>query len=275
MRSATSWLNEQLRRHPGLWLPPVKELHYFDTKNGKTGGLPRRWRKDLPRIFRNAWKKKRLPGPWECRFLFCPETDGWYQSLFTEGDRAGKMTGEITPAYALLPVETIRRIHAMNPDLKILFILRDPIDRTWSSAVRSLCRERQRSVGDVADSEFVSKFASTQTNLKSRYTTTMERWESVFPRAQFFYGFFEDIRNDPVEFMERVFTFLGADASQARALVTPEARNQAASGTPIPAHFESLLAREYLGETAALARRFGGHAEAWHNRCRRLAPGLS
>jgi hypothetical protein len=28
-KSATSWLDRCLRAHPGLWLPPIKELHYF------------------------------------------------------------------------------------------------------------------------------------------------------------------------------------------------------------------------------------------------------
>jgi len=122
----------------------------------------------------------------------------------------------------------------------------------------------------VDDREFVSKFGNIQTSQKSCYTTTMERWESVFPRGQIFYGFFEDIQNQPVDFMERVFSFLGADPSHAAAIVTPEARNQAAAGTPIPERFELLLAQKLLAETAVLARRFGGHAETWHDHCKRL-----
>lgn len=275
MRSATSWLNEQLRRHPELWLPPVKELHYFDTREVRGAGLSRRWRKNLPRILRKAWKEKRLPDRWERRFLFAAETDPWYASLFAEGVHAGKITGEITPAYALLSVESIRRVRALNPEMRVLFIMRDPIDRTWSSAVRSLCRERGRSIGDVDEREFVSKFGSPQTSRKSCYTTTMERWESVFPRGQIFYGFFEDIQNHPVDFMERVFSFLGADPSRAAAIVTPEARNQAATGTPIPERLELLLAQKHLAETAALAGRFGGHAETWHEHCKRAVAGRS
>lgn len=275
MRSATSWLNEQLRRHPELWLPPVKELHYFDARDFRRPGLPRRWKKNLPHLFRKAWEKKRLPNRWERRFLFFPETDLWYQSLFAEGVRAGKITGEITPAYALLSVEAIRRVSAINPDMKILFIMRDPIARAWSSAMKDLCRRRSRVIGDVTDGEFIAKLASAPTTRKSQYTTTIERWESVFPRARFFYGFFEDIENDPVNFMERVFSFLGADPTQAAAIVTPEARNQAAAGTPIPERFELLLAQKLLAETAALAARFGGHAETWHDRCKRMVSAQS
>src|SRR3954463_14128656 len=29
-KAGTGWLYEQLRNHPDFWMPPVKELHYFD-----------------------------------------------------------------------------------------------------------------------------------------------------------------------------------------------------------------------------------------------------
>jgi len=29
-KAATSWLWVQLKKHPYIWLPPVKELHFFD-----------------------------------------------------------------------------------------------------------------------------------------------------------------------------------------------------------------------------------------------------
>jgi len=29
-KAGTTWLHLNLRRHPGVWLPPVKELQYFN-----------------------------------------------------------------------------------------------------------------------------------------------------------------------------------------------------------------------------------------------------
>ena len=29
-KAGTGWLYEQLRHHPDFWMPPMKELHYFD-----------------------------------------------------------------------------------------------------------------------------------------------------------------------------------------------------------------------------------------------------
>src|SRR2546423_15293863 len=35
-RAGTGWLYEQLRNHPDFWMPPMKELHYFDRLGSAT-----------------------------------------------------------------------------------------------------------------------------------------------------------------------------------------------------------------------------------------------
>src|SRR6185295_12624998 len=41
-KAGTGWLYEQLRSHPGFWMPPMKELHYFDRRGSASGGGTRR-----------------------------------------------------------------------------------------------------------------------------------------------------------------------------------------------------------------------------------------
>ena len=48
------------------------------------------------------------------------------------GRRAGQ--GQASPSYAILPLETIRRIRGLMPDLKLIFMMREPIARSWSHA---------------------------------------------------------------------------------------------------------------------------------------------
>lgn len=69
---------------------------------------------------------------WYIRFVFMPRTDRWYQSLFASA--AGRIAGEVTAAYARLPTREIARIHAIMPEAKMIYILRNPIERTWSEA---------------------------------------------------------------------------------------------------------------------------------------------
>jgi len=49
-KGGTSWLYQQLESHPGFWMPPVKELHYFD-KLSRTKTAPPRPRDERDLCF--------------------------------------------------------------------------------------------------------------------------------------------------------------------------------------------------------------------------------
>src|SRR5690348_15932856 len=48
-RTGTKWLAANLRRHPEIWLTPVKEVHYFDK---------RRQARSKNRYYRNHLRKR-------------------------------------------------------------------------------------------------------------------------------------------------------------------------------------------------------------------------
>jgi hypothetical protein len=60
----------------------------------------------------------------------------YYSSFFLEANN--KVKGEITPAYSILPVNRIRSIRAIMPEVRLIFLMRDPIERAWSHAVMDL-----------------------------------------------------------------------------------------------------------------------------------------
>ncbi len=270
-RSATSWLNKQLERHQELWVPPIKELHYFDTIGSEGSNLARRWMTDLPRLLRKSRKVRAFPCGWSLRFLFGRETDAWYQSLFKQAAAAGRITGEVTPAYAILPREMIQRIHRINPRMKLVFLMRDPIDRAWSYAVKHLCRGQHRAMEQISDEEFHACFGDPTTILKSSYMTTIRNWESVFPREQIFYGFYDEVCTAPRNLCESIFRFLEVD-SGIPPTYEDAIHNAAARDIPLPKKFERRLAEIYLRETACLAEHFGERAQQWHRRCVQCAP---
>jgi hypothetical protein len=111
-KAATTWLHRCLRAHPDLWLPPIKELHYFthrahDLRRGVAGRLigqdwvNRRLRRILkPRLLSDLRRLDPAGLRWDLRFFLGARSDTWYESLFGEG--AGRVTGEITPEYSSL-----------------------------------------------------------------------------------------------------------------------------------------------------------------------------
>ena len=111
-RCGTSWLDDQLRRHPSVWLPSIKELHYFDARD-PTRPIPSyryrthvRWR---VRQYATAVKaglqgrQARIPTTasdlrWDLRYFTGRADDRWYASLFENAKARGSTVGEITPS---------------------------------------------------------------------------------------------------------------------------------------------------------------------------------
>ena len=126
-RAGTTWLHRVLRQHPALWLPPVKELHYFDRLDIKRTILS-------PKERRRVGLKRLLSlDPWLIKYWFRHRDDKWYASLFRGAQARGLIAGEITPAYATLNEKVLRRIQRMNEGIKLVFVMRDPVDRAWSA----------------------------------------------------------------------------------------------------------------------------------------------
>lgn len=146
-RAGTTWLYENLRKINGIWLPPDKEIHYFD-RNVKypspsflhdnsftkriTGKEPynRDFRKKMIRgIGKSIIKLQFGTMLWRLRYYLGNVDDIWYGNLLKNKDN---FTGDITPAYQLLTEQDVEHVHNIVPGAKIIFIIRNPIDRTWS-----------------------------------------------------------------------------------------------------------------------------------------------
>ena len=55
-----------------------------------------------------------------------------------------RIRGEATASYAALPEEVIREIATLNPEIKAILMIRDPLERAWSHARKDLLTEGQR-----------------------------------------------------------------------------------------------------------------------------------
>ena len=151
--------------------------------------------------------------------------------------------------------------------MKLLFTMRDPIDRAWSTVVKQLARFRDRPMETFSDDEVLDKIER-QGEPMSRYVEDIERWESFFPPERFFYGFYEDVLVDPAGLVNRVCEHVGAPPHPA---LDPEAlarrvNDTMAYRTEIPFRWERLLAERLIEPTERLAKRFAGPTEAWVER---------
>jgi hypothetical protein len=262
-RAGTTWLHRVLRQHPALWLPPVKELHYFDRLETKRTILD-------PKERRRVGLKQLLSlDPWLVSFWLKARSDEWYARLFRDAKARGLVAGEITPAYATLDETVLRRIKRMNDKIKLIFVMRDPVERAWSAVNNAAKKGVDASTVDKS----IKRARESGAAARSAYADTIRRLEAVFPASQIHYCFFEDLRDRPEALTSDLFSFLGVAPVPPTPVELPQAVNVAAGSKPIPPEFSRTMARDYLPMVGDLCQRFDGPPHRWRARYETLLNG--
>lgn len=251
MKCGTTWLYENLRAHPGVFMSESKELRFFQGGNIRAG---------LRSYARN----------------------------FEAAD--GRLRGEISPPYAWLPSERIRFIHRVMPDVRLVVLLRDPVAREWSR-VRHEAEQGGLDLRTADDAVVLDLIDHGHAMEKGGYSTTLDHWRAVFPDSQLFIGLYEDISRRPQHLMTRVLQHLGAstdvdwsafpltdvivppageryaDMDQGRGVVADDHQD---SGAYFPERFRDRITLQFEDEIRELHRRFGDDILVWESAARVL-----
>jgi hypothetical protein len=134
-KAGTTWLYEQLKRHSQLAFPLGKEAHFWNRPHD-------------------------------------PITIARYVGRFAD---LTAVAGEITPAYGILPVEIIREIHQQAPRLRLIYLIRNPIERAWSAALMALQRA-EMTIDEASDAWFSDHFHSAGSRQRGDYETCLRTW---------------------------------------------------------------------------------------------------
>jgi hypothetical protein len=281
-KAGTTWLARNLQLHPEIWMPPIKEVHYFDEKiedpknsisrllrrlSGKRD-RDRRWRRQVKGRSRRHLKNfSRQEFLWDLRYYAGRPDDKWYVSLFEPGK--GKRVGEITPAYSTLDREAVAHVHSLVPDAKIILMMRNPIERAWSQAAMRFDKAGKRPA-DVGSSKRLRRlFEREGSRNRTDYLRTLQNWGSFYPEERIFVGFLEDVHFFPEELLRRVYDFLGVNpAFKPRGLGQ---KIHVRSAGRVPTFPMVELARTYVDEAYRLEERFEGYASFWRHSVQSLA----
>ena len=128
----------------------------------------------------------------------------WYASLY-QGAAPGDLTGEGSTGLTKLPThpEAAARLHAANPEARLIYLMRDPVERAvshyiheWSQGVVS---------GDLDDAlERLPEIAA-----YSRYDEQLAPWRALFGADAVLCLRMEDMKADPQAVLDRVAAHLG------------------------------------------------------------------
>jgi hypothetical protein len=231
-RTGTTWLHAHLRFHPQIFLSEPKELFFFSRlKAPEHRGSESNDLEWYLQFFRDPlWRRIGKMGIslWKNREPYLPV-----------------VRGEATASYAALDRDVISEITALNPSIKVIMMIRDPIDRAWSHAKKDLVRKTERRVEDVPADEFKSFFGDEYQLRCARYAENYDNWSDHLESGHLYLGRFEDVTQRPEEFLLEVMSFLGVRSD--RRYIGNDVREQvnptASSNIPdeYRTHLESLL----------------------------------
>jgi hypothetical protein len=170
MKSGTTTLYWYLREHPEVFMATPKEPNFFNDH----------WHRGV----------------------------GWYERLFA-GAGTARARGEASVRYASYPAdpECPSRMASVVPAARLLFVVRDPIDRMRSHYLHEVAALRERRPVERALRE-----NPVYLDL-SRYATQLDRYLDHFPRGQLLVVRAERLFSDPSSVLPEVYDFIGVDPS--------------------------------------------------------------
>ena len=232
-KGGTTSLQKLLERHPGAFLPAAKELQYFSLHGDR--------------------------GP------------AWYAEQFAQA-RPAQRCGEITPYYLFHP-EAPARIQALLPEVRLIVLLRDPVERALSQyfharrlgfepleLAAALAAEPIRLEGsetrlqEPGSADFSHQKHSYVS--RSRYEQQLERYGARFGADQLLILRSEDLFSHTEICWQRIQTFLALDP-----IPLPGTLQRANAGRgeaeAVPEAIRTALRQELAATVAAVRERYG------------------
>jgi len=203
-KAGTTWLYSVMQNHPSVLSGHKKEIRYFDR-------------------------------------LYKIKSVKWYKAFFTIFKRKGRVTGEATPDYLFHPLVP-ERVYGLFPDIKIIALLRNPVDRAYSHYQMHQRRKKGKKAGresmtfgeaiEQEGQRTVGEYDKVKSGLNSlswllysykargRYAEQLARWYKCFDKKQILVLKTESLRNNPRDELTKVFNFIGLSLPKDMSLKT-------------------------------------------------------
>lgn len=206
-KAGTTSLYQYLRSHPEIWFPDgVKETHFF-TYWGASG-----YESESPRVQVTTKKEE-------------------YLDLFAEAP-PDCVAGEASPSY-LYDSNAPRRIKRFNPQISLIAILRDPVQRAYSNYLHAVRSGRESHSFEEAlelESKRIESGAPNMLHYRSKgfYGRQIARYDEHFESDQLLILLSDDLWQNRTSTLRRVLKFLDVNPD----LSLDASERHGASGVP-------------------------------------------
>lgn len=249
-KSGTTWLFNCLNQIDQFTLPPQKEFHYF-SKNPKYPS-----KNHLSSFWSKSFHHKKL----FLKKLFLEKNDKWYLSKF---ENLNGFTGEITPAYSMLDEKDIKHMYELLPDVKLIFLVRNPIDRAWS-AYKSIHKKELTKSSSLDNQKIIKYMKKNSQILRSNYLRTIDLYSKSFQDNQILVCFFDAITNHPELLIKDIADHIcGKDKIIINHLNFNKKVNPSIK-IDMPEEVHNYLKLFYHDQIKELSETYGGYFSKWY-----------
>jgi hypothetical protein len=168
-KAGSSWLHYVLGQHPDCYVPPAKDLYFFD------------------RHYARGWD--------------------WYAAHFRAAGSC-RAVGELSHDYLFSPVAA-RRIAGDMPQARLITILREPVERSFSHYLYMIRSGRTRLPFEQALDQFPELIHN------SLYARHLQPYFELFERPRLGVFYFDELRRSPQSLARNILAFLDLPWSDA------------------------------------------------------------
>lgn len=253
-KAGTSWLHENLALHPQVWVPPFKELHFFDYKFVEDSKGWAKWH--VRSNIRKLIKAGNLSAEYEAHLKSLTEepflNGNWYKRVFSQMP-AGMIGLDVTPEYCSLPEEGISFVRKFLKEPAIIYIIREPVDRALSQ-IKMNMRRKNLPYHDL--DSWMQAVDDPVVMSRGDYSSYIPRWDSSGLKV--LYLPFSQIGNNPSAFLKRIENFCGIDSA-----IYPKSAQRVFASEDIdpPDKIVSILEEKLAHQVEFLTKRFGADFE--------------
>jgi len=181
-KAGTTTLAYLLDQHPTIIVSNPKETHFF-THN---------WHKGF------EWYEQTFVNPDKQGDKYC------YIDASTSYTMAPIYRGDINHVFSGVP----EKIYRVRPDAKFIYLIRDPVDRTYSGYWHSVRTGRENRSFSTVIREKNSPYLEI-----SDYFGQMKLWNQYFDKESFLFVSFEELVKSPQSLCQKCFDFMNLDST--------------------------------------------------------------
>jgi hypothetical protein len=166
-RCGTTWTAAALRDHPEVYQPVKKQSYFFDRNYDK--GID------------------------------------WYLNFYTDVEPKHKAVGEIATGYCLPSAIPLMAKHF--PNVKLMMVMRNPIDRAYSNYQTRRIEEGWSSFEDAIerDPEFLER---------GQYIDQIDVLLDYYDRDKILFLLYDDLSKDDRAYLTQILDFIGVDSNR-------------------------------------------------------------